>query len=153
MNMLKLDRELEFLNELIRRLDALKYQDHSSLRDIGTDTRIFIRRAFGQESVWMHDFERIRFEPEGFIANSEHHLMTRAWDRGTSLLNSLLHGMKKELLRFGKLEEAAEEITVEWLLKHLPLKLWLSLASLLLAAFAAGVSLGQTTFIRELFGK
>jgi len=61
--------------------------------------------------------------------------------------------MRKELTTFGEPAAMPDEITVEWLLKHLPPKLWFALASLLLAAFGAGVTLAQTTFIRELFHK
>ena len=65
----------------------------------------------------------------------------------------MLRAMRKELTTFGEPMTLPEEITIEWLFKHLPAKLWLALASLLVAAFGAGVTLAQTTFIRELFHK
>lgn len=139
------------VDQLIERLSALQYQDHDTLMQIGTDVRLFIRRVFGQESVWMHDIEQIRFTPKGFIADSQNFHMTGAWKDGHRLLNHLLHAMRKELTTFGDPAAIGDEVTLEWIFKHLPIKLWLALISLLLAAFGAGVSLGQTTFIRELF--
>lgn len=141
------------VDQLIGRLSNLEYQDHETLMQIGTDVRLYIRRIFGQDSVWMHDMEQIRFSPKGFIADSQNIEMTGAWKNGHKLLDHMLHAMRKELLAFGVPAMITEEITVDWLLKRLPPKLWLAFASLLLAVFGAGVTLGQTTFIRELFHK
>jgi len=61
--------------------------------------------------------------------------------------------MRTELITFGEPFAISEEITIDWLFKHLPPKIWWALGSLLLAAFGAGVTLGRTTFMRELFHK
>ena len=45
------------------------------------------------------------------------------------------------------------EITVEWLFKHVPPKIWWALLSMLAVVFGAGATLGRTTFVRELFHK
>jgi hypothetical protein len=116
------------VDQLIGRLSALGYQDHETLMQIGTDARLFIRRIFGQESVWMHDIQQIRFAPKGFIADSQNFEMTEAWKHGHKLLDHMLHAMRKELLTFGEPATTLEEITVDWLFKHLPPKIWLALA-------------------------
>ena len=72
------------VDQLIGRLSALEYQDHDALIHIGTDTRLFIRRVFGQESVWMHDMDQIRFTPKGFIADSQNMYMTGLEGRSSS---------------------------------------------------------------------
>ena len=100
----------------------------------------------------MNDFELTRFEPEGFIANSDHYLMTGAWKHGHKQLDHLLNAMRRELTQYGDTTNLPAAITTEWLLKNLPWKIWMTLISFLIAVFAAGVTLGQTTFIRELFG-
>lgn len=101
----------------------------------------------------MHDFELVRFEPQGFIANSEHYLMTGAWADGSKLMGSILQGMKTELVRYGEPHPPIPEITVDWLFKNLPVRLWWAFAGLLFTALGIGVALGQTTFVKELFYK
>ena len=49
--------------------------------------------------------------------------------------------------------EATDKVTLAWLYRRVPVKIWGTLAGFIVAAFLGGVSLGQTTFIRELLGK
>jgi hypothetical protein len=46
-----------------------------------------------------------------------------------------------------------DEITVRWLIDHLPTKKWVILFGILVAIFLGGTTVGQTTFVRELLGK
>ena len=46
-----------------------------------------------------------------------------------------------------------DKVTVSWLYHHMPVPIWLTLGGLITAAFIGGVTSGQTTFVRELFGK
>ena len=46
-----------------------------------------------------------------------------------------------------------EKITIDWLMKHVPFRLWASFAGLLLGAFGAGVTVGQFSFVRELISR
>jgi hypothetical protein len=43
-------------------------------------------------------------------------------------------------------------VTVSWLLRNVPIQVWLYLAGVLLAAFIGGAKAGQTSFIREILG-
>jgi hypothetical protein len=147
------EKALELINSLLLRIEAVKYQDRQTLDDIFTDIRLVVRRTFGQENIWMHDLDLIRFAPDGFICNSEHYLMTGAWKEGIRVTTMLLKAMNKELLTFGPVTSKEPKITWESLWQRLPLSMWFALGSLILTVFAAGVALGQTTFIKELFGK
>ncbi|SRR6266436_25050 len=46
-----------------------------------------------------------------------------------------------------------DEITIRWLIDHLPTKKWVVLFGILVAIFFAGATVGQTTFVREILGK
>lgn len=46
-----------------------------------------------------------------------------------------------------------DKVTVSWLYHYVPVPIWVTLAGLITAAFIGGVTLGQTTFVRELLGK
>jgi len=45
-----------------------------------------------------------------------------------------------------------EKVTIPWLLRHVPISLWLAAAGLLIGAFVAGVKASSLTIIREVFG-
>lgn len=47
---------------------------------------------------------------------------------------------------------ADEKITWAWVRQHVPIKMWLQLLTVLAATFALGVSVGQVSVVRELFG-
>jgi hypothetical protein len=46
-----------------------------------------------------------------------------------------------------------EKITLDWLMKHVPFKLWVSFAAILLFVFSAGITAGQLSFVRELVSR
>jgi hypothetical protein len=46
-----------------------------------------------------------------------------------------------------------EKVTLPWLAQHVPVSLWLAFVGILISAALLGVTLGQTTFIREMTGK
>jgi hypothetical protein len=46
-----------------------------------------------------------------------------------------------------------EKITVAWLFQNVPVGMWFGFGALLLAVFGAGVTVGNTTFVRELLGR
>jgi len=48
---------------------------------------------------------------------------------------------------------APDKVTFSWLYHHVPVRLAGVFASIVIASFFGGVSLGQTTFVRELLGK
>lgn len=45
-----------------------------------------------------------------------------------------------------------EKITILWLIKHVPITLWLTAAGLLIAVFLAGIKASKSTLIKEIFG-
>ncbi len=45
-----------------------------------------------------------------------------------------------------------ERVSASWLWHQVPMKLWLILGGIILGAFSFGVTVGQTTFVRELVG-
>ncbi len=46
-----------------------------------------------------------------------------------------------------------EKVTLQWLVRHLPLRLWISAMGIVAAVFFAGVQIGQIGLVRELLGK
>ena len=77
--------------------------------------------------------------------------MTGAWRQGVHDLSMLLNGMKKELSTFGPPVAEETEMTWEAFWRRLPWKMRAALVTFIVAVFSAGVAVGNTTFIRELF--
>lgn len=48
--------------------------------------------------------------------------------------------------------ETPEQITVPWLLAHVPISFWIAAAGLLVSAFAGGIRVGQISAVKQLFG-
>src|SRR6266404_159991 len=46
-----------------------------------------------------------------------------------------------------------EKVTIPWLVQNVGVSVWVSFASVIIAAFGLGVTAGQTTFVKELFNK
>jgi len=144
---------IRIIESFEKRLQAIRYQDYASIGKLGTEIRIVLRRVFGVQHVYSHDFELIRFKPEGLIANSEHYLMTGAWEQGVKTLSELLRAMKTELSVFGQNEQKTDAATIPWLLKNMSWEAWTALGTLVVSAFTAGVALAHTSFIKELLGR
>lgn len=144
---------IRIIQSLEERLKALNYQDRETLGKLCTEIRIVMRRVFGDQSVYAHDVELIRFEPQGGIYNSEHYKMTGAWKEGCDQLAELLRAMKTDLSVYGESEQKKEALSVPWLLKNMSWEAWAGLTGLLLSAVSLGVALGQTAFVKEFIGR
>jgi hypothetical protein len=48
--------------------------------------------------------------------------------------------------------EPPKVVTIPWLLKHVPAMLWITAGGLLVAAFVAGIRVGQVPVVQEIFG-
>jgi hypothetical protein len=46
-----------------------------------------------------------------------------------------------------------DKVTLYWLVHHVPLTLWFWLIGIIIGTFTVGVTVGQTTFVKELLGK
>jgi hypothetical protein len=144
---------IRLIESLEKRLQAVAYQDRDTLGKLCTEIRIIVRRVFGDQSVYAHDLELLRFEPQEGIYNSEHYKMTGAWKDGCVHLAELLRAMKTELSVYGESDQRREARSIPWLLKNMSWEAWAALAGLLLTAVSLGVALGQTTFVKEFIGR
>jgi len=70
----------------------------------------------------------------------------------TDAIQNKIHKNQKEKSVSEKLSYP-DKITLAWLFCHAPIKMWCILGSIMIAAFLFGIRVGQTSFIKELFGK
>ena len=52
-----------------------------------------------------------------------------------------------------KEQELPDKVTLTWLMQHVPVSFWLWLGGILITTIIIGVTLGQTSFAKELLGK
>jgi len=142
--------------ELIDRTKALQFGRHEEASAIIRDAVVVARKFFGETSPYIDELN-ISFHPQEAIYNREHYRNKEAWNAGTRQLLKTCESMQLDFrltiettITKGELTPP-EKVTIPWLVKHVPWALWVSAVGALLAAFIAGVALGRTTFIKELF--
>ena len=147
----------ELVDNLQARLDTLPDGGYDAAHQLLRDTILVVRRGFGDDSPYLEECRRIHFRPTDGIYNSDHYMNTGAWTDGVKQLGAVLHSMRHEISDFGLPAEDAEgvpeRVTLSWLVKYVSWTVWAWFVGALVTAFALGVALAHTTFIRELLGR
>jgi len=92
--------KLELIDSLIEDFAALSFRDEPKLDALRRRAEMIVRNAFGPESKYLVDLDRIHFYPMAFPAGIE--AEKRAWDSGANHLSNLLKTMREEILLFDK---------------------------------------------------
>jgi hypothetical protein len=147
------DRET-LVSRLINRAHSLQEDEHEKAVALVRDTRVVIRKLFGETSPYLPELDSILFRPVGGIYNTGHYMNTGVWNAGVKQLDHILKSMLLECrLPTSSDLNPPEKVTIRWLLEHVPWQTWIWLAGAMLAIFTLGVTMGQTTFIKQLFYK
>lgn len=135
------------------RLDQIKMLDHASAHALLRDSAIYARRTFGDQSPHITAIENVQFRHPSVIFNSGHHMNSDIWNQGVRDLRSAFDAMSYEK----KLAQAPtsanppiDKITLDWIIKHVPLKFWAGAIAMLLTSFTFGYAAGSNRLINQL---
>jgi hypothetical protein len=142
-----MNTEQEHLKKINSELQLIEFGEKDKLASHLRKTEVYLKKVFGKDSEYYERFCRLSFVPEGVIYNTGHYKNKEIWENGISNYSSLLEtvGYEFELKNLkGKNElEYQSQVTLHWLKAHIPIKIWISFISLLIAAFIAGVTASE----------
>ena len=156
--MRKSKKRVEHLNSISAKLEALEFDDWTTLADIRKEAEAFVLRVYGNDSPQQERVASIRFRPVGIIYNTGHYKNREAWDEGATRMESLLSSMRHDLTTYGNPpspdgSDLPDPVSLGWLFRNVSWKVWTWFVAALITAFTLGVALGNTTFVRELLGR
>lgn len=150
-----MNTEQEHLKKINSELQLIEFGEKDKLASHLRKTEVYLKKVFGKDSEYYERFCRISFVPEGVIYNTGHYKNKEIWEDGISHYRSLLEtlGYEFELKNLkGKNElEYPSQVTWHWLKTHVPVKVWISFISLLIAAFIAGVTASECKITKLIF--
>ena len=141
------------LENLKIRLDQVQMLDHKSAHALLRDSNIYARKVFGDQSPHVSAIEKVQFRHPSMIFNSGHHMNSDIWNQGARDLRSAFDAMSYEIRLLqapNTISPTAEKITLEWLIKHVPIKFWTGAIAMLAAALSAGYVAGSSSLINKL---
>lgn len=141
------------LEDLESRLDQIEMLDHTSANALLRDASIYARKVFGDLSPHVVTVENVQFRHPTLMFNSGHHMNSDIWSQGVRDLRSAFDAMRYEtklVQKSNSISPVAEKITLEWLINHVPVKLWVGAITLLAAVFSFGYAAGSNRFLSQL---
>jgi len=128
------------------------------------DTAVVISQIFSGDDKHISDFTGITYANPEFPSvtdAAEEARHQRVYEEGLEHAKAIINSCIDEIKQYWKENEPTsisphelcppEEVTIPWLLKHVPVRLWLAALSLLLAAFLAGVGSTRISIVGEIF--
>ena len=129
------------------------------------ETRFLLKRIFGPATKHPDTLERVVVPPAvytaggGYDAAAEQRKYVRDLDQAATFLRLLKDEVTKDSTWWGKYRppsnkvenDAIGKITVPWLLRHVPINIWLGAAGFILAVFVIGIRASKIDWIRQLF--
>ena len=141
------------LSRLQTRLNELPMLEESAAHALLRDVAVFGRQTFGVDSPHVTELESVMFEHPTIIYNTGHYKIKEEWNSGVRHLRSILQSMEYDLQlssRKASEPEPPSKITIQWLLKHVPIALWSGIAAAFAAVFVAGYTSGTSNLIPKL---
>jgi hypothetical protein len=141
------------ISKLNTRLSELPVLEGSSAYELLRDVTVFARKTFGVDSPHVNELQSVMFEHPTIIYNTGHYKIKEEWNSGVQHLKSILKSMEYEFnLSSHKLNEPElpSKITIQWLLKHVPVTLWVWVAAAAATVFVAGYTAGTSYLIPKL---
>ena len=141
------------LENLKARLDQVEMLDHESAHALLRDSIIYARKVFGDQSAHVSALGNVQFRHPTMIFDSNHHMNSDIWNQGARDLRSAFDAMTYET---GLIETpnttspTTEKITLDWLIKHVPVNFWISAIAMLAAVFSIGYVAGSSSLVKRL---
>jgi len=149
--------ENQILAELSSELEAIKIEDSERLRKLLRKSEVFVKRILGNETEYLQEIYSLTFVPQDYIYNTGHYKNTEAWEIGISRFKGILEKVLYEIEFAEKLDKESvkypDKVSVSWLVKNVPIKIWLTLASLLVTVFLSGIAFEQSDFYESIKNK
>jgi len=139
------------LENLKSRLINVEPLDYASAESLLRDSIIYARKTFGEQSPHISVMEGVQFRDPRLTYNSGHHMNNDNWNGGAGRLQAAFEAMSYEI-RLEKMPVpiiAPQKMTLEWLFKHVPIKLWVGAVTALVTAFSLGYSAGKSDLLRQ----
>lgn len=128
------------------------------------DTEVVIRQVFSGDEKHIRDFTGITYGNQDlpYVSDTaEEARFQRVYEEGLEHAESIITSFIDEIKRYWKDDGPAsisphelpppEKVTIPWLVKHVPVRLWLAVLGLLLTAFLVGINSTRLSIIREIF--
>jgi len=128
------------------------------------DTVVVISQVFGGDEKHIRDFISITYGNQDlpYIPDTaEEATHQRVYEEGLEHAESIINSCIDEIKRYWEENGPPsilprellppEKVTIPWLLKHVPVRLWLAVLGLLFAAFLIGVNSTRISIVREIF--
>ncbi len=128
------------------------------------DTEVVISQVFSGDEKHIRDFTNITYGNQDLpyvIDTAEEASHQRVYEEGLEHAESIITSFIDEIKQYWKEDGPIlnlphdllppEKVTIPWLLKHVPVRLWLAVFGLLLAAFLAGVNSTRISIVKEIF--
>jgi uncharacterized protein YlbG (UPF0298 family) len=128
------------------------------------DTEVVISQVFNKDKKHISDFVEIVYGNKDLPHVSdpiEEARLQRIYEEGLEHAKSIITSFMDEVERYWEEEgpilnsshhlPPPEKVTIPWLFKHVPVRLWIAALGLLIAAFLAGVSSTRLTLVKEIF--
>ncbi len=128
------------------------------------DTEVVISQVFSGDEKHIRDFTNITYGNQDLpyvIDTAEEARHQRVYEEGLEHAESIITSCIDEIKQYWKEDGPTsilphelllpEKVTIPWLLKYVPVRLWLSVLGLLLAAFLAGVASSRISIVKEIF--
>lgn len=150
-----MDNHFQRLQDRLKEVERFNFRQIELIRN---DAITLFERHFPNSS-YLDSTRSLYFEPQGVLYNTGHYKNDQAWDIGTDNLKEIIERAYDEWKNYGPTEhhpktgkiEIPKDVTFTELWSIFPAKLWVVLFGFLTAAFGLGITLGGTTFIKELF--
>ncbi|MBN8212937.1 MAG: hypothetical protein J0M09_08450 [Xanthomonadales bacterium] len=141
------------LENLKSRLSQIEPLDYASANALLRDAIICARKTFGENSPHISKLENVLFEDPRFVFNSGNYQVKDNWNSGVKHLQSILDAMSYEMnLEKTKIPDlnAPAKVTLDWLIKHVPIKFWGGTLAILITTFLLGYSVGKNDLLRQI---
>ncbi|MGK7378343.1 TIR domain-containing protein [Planococcus sp. 1R117A] len=91
-------RKKELIINLIEEMESITYQKKSSkLSDFQATGEVVLTKIFGEKSIHIEKFKKVRFSPSFLSSGDNTHLYINSFQRGQTSVLSILNGALKEI--------------------------------------------------------
>lgn len=128
------------------------------------DTEIVINQVFSEDEKHIRDFASITYGNQDLphvLDSAEEARHQRVYEEGLEHAESIITSFIDEIKRYWQEDGPSsilqhelllpEKVTIPWLIKHVPVNLWLTILGLLLTVFLIGINSTRISIVKEIF--
>lgn len=128
------------------------------------DTEVVINQVFSEDEKHIRDFASITYGNQDLpyvLDAAEEAKHQRVYEEGLEHAESIITSFIDEIKRYWQEDGPSsilqhelllpEKVTIPWLIKHVPVSLWLTILGLLLTVFFIGINSTRISIVKEIF--